>query len=76
MKIFDICRRDVVSLSGQDTLIWWVSGTSLVFLAVLGAMAAKAGGAGIMAGAWRVTFWGALAMSTTAGVGTLFGAAV
>ncbi|AYQ29498.1 MULTISPECIES: VIT family protein [unclassified Polaromonas] len=66
----------VTAIAPGDTLIWWVSGTSLVFLAVLGAMAAKAGGAGITVGAWRVTFWGALAMGITAGVGALFGAAV
>ena len=47
--------------------------TSLVFLAVLGAVAARAGGASLAVGASRVTFWGALAMAVTAGVGTLFG---
>ena len=55
-------------------LIGWVSGASLFFLAVLGAVAAQAGGAAVMTGAWRVTFWGALAMAATAGVGSLFGA--
>jgi VIT1/CCC1 family predicted Fe2+/Mn2+ transporter len=54
-------------------LIPLVSGTSLVFLAVLGGLAARAGGAGVIAGAIRVTFWGALAMALTAGVGLLFG---
>lgn len=49
---------------------------SLVFLAVLGALAARTGGAPILAGAVRVTFWGALAMVVTAGVGRLFGAVV
>ena len=49
--------------------------TSLVFLAALGAVAAGAGGASIAKGAWRVTFWGALAMALTAGVGALFGVA-
>jgi VIT1/CCC1 family predicted Fe2+/Mn2+ transporter len=53
-----------------------VSGSSLVFLAGLGALAARTGGAPIIAGAWRVTFWGALAMALTAGVGALFGTAV
>jgi len=53
-----------------------VSGTSLVFLAALGALAAHTGGAPIFRGAARVTFWGALAMAITAGVGSLFGAAV
>ncbi|MBG9390200.1 VIT1/CCC1 transporter family protein [Caenimonas aquaedulcis] len=56
-------------------LIYWVSGMSLFFLALLGGVAARAGGAGVAAGAWRVTFWGALAMGITAGVGALFGAA-
>ncbi|MEO7954770.1 MAG: VIT family protein [Polaromonas sp.] len=64
------------SLAPESTLIPWVSGSALVFLAVLGAMAAQAGGAGLLTGAWRVTFWGALAMSITAGVGALFGAVV
>ena len=56
-------------------LIPLVSGTSLLFLALLGGLAARAGGAGVMAGAIRVTFWGALAMALTAGVGALFGTA-
>jgi vacuolar iron transporter family protein len=50
-----------------------VAGTSLVFLALLGAVAARAGGAPMTTGAMRVTFWGALAMGLTAGVGALFG---
>ncbi len=54
-------------------LIPLVSGTSLVFLALLGGVAARAGGAGVTVGAIRVTFWGALAMAVTAGVGALFG---
>ncbi|MDB5967373.1 MAG: hypothetical protein JWQ72_3873 [Polaromonas sp.] len=66
----------VTAVAPASTLIWWVSGTSLAFLAVLGAMAAQAGGAGIAVGTWRVTFWGALAMGITAGVGALFGAVV
>lgn len=52
-----------------------VSGTSLVFLAILGGVAARVGGASAVTGAMRVTFWGALAMALTAGVGILFGAA-
>jgi VIT1/CCC1 family predicted Fe2+/Mn2+ transporter len=54
-------------------LIPLVSGSSLVFLALLGGLAARAGGAGVAVGAIRVTFWGALAMAVTAGVGWLFG---
>lgn len=57
-------------------LIPLVGGTSLVFLALLGAVAARVGGAGVLRGAVRVTFWGALAMALTAGVGSLFGAAL
>lgn len=54
-------------------LIAVVAGSSLIFLAGLGALAARAGGAAISIGAIRVTFWGALAMALTAGVGRLFG---
>jgi VIT1/CCC1 family predicted Fe2+/Mn2+ transporter len=54
-------------------LIPLVSGTSLMFLALLGGLAAYAGGAKVMMGAIRVTFWGAFAMALTAGVGWLFG---
>lgn len=54
-------------------LITMVAVSSLFFLAVLGGLAARAGGASIAAGAMRVTFWGALAMALTAGVGRLFG---
>lgn len=53
-----------------------VSLTSLVFLAALGAVAARAGGASMTRAAIRVTFWGALAMALTAGIGRLFGTAV
>jgi VIT1/CCC1 family predicted Fe2+/Mn2+ transporter len=49
--------------------------SSLVFLAVLGGLAARAGGASMMVGAFRVTFWGSLAMGLTALVGRLFGVA-
>ena len=58
-----------------DTLIWAVTIASLFFLAFLGGLAAYAGGASIIKGAWRVTFWGALAMALTAGVGQIFGVA-
>jgi len=62
-------------ISGAS-LIPLVSVTSLAFLALLGGLAAYAGGAGVMMGAIRVTFWGALAMVLTAGVGFLFGTVV
>jgi VIT1/CCC1 family predicted Fe2+/Mn2+ transporter len=54
-------------------LIPLVAGTSLMFLALLGGLAARVGGAGVAIGAIRVTFWGALAMAVTAGIGWLFG---
>jgi VIT1/CCC1 family predicted Fe2+/Mn2+ transporter len=57
----------------EHALIPLVAGGSLVFLALLGGIAARVGGAGIAVGAARVTFWGALAMAITAGVGALFG---
>jgi VIT1/CCC1 family predicted Fe2+/Mn2+ transporter len=53
-----------------------VAGTSLVFLALSGGLAAFVGGASAARGALRVTFWGALAMALTAGVGALFGSVV
>jgi VIT1/CCC1 family predicted Fe2+/Mn2+ transporter len=63
----------VTGIAPAAGMIPLVSGTSLVFLALLGGLAARAGGAGVMVGAMRVTFWGALAMALTAGVGALFG---
>jgi len=63
----------VTGIAPLANLIYLVSGTSLLFLALLGGLAAHAGGAGVAAGAIRVTFWGALAMAITAGVGALFG---
>jgi vacuolar iron transporter family protein len=63
----------VTLLVPEASLISVVSGTSLVFLACLGGVAARAGGAPVVVGAMRVTFWGALAMGLTAGVGALFG---
>jgi len=64
----------VAALAPAQGLMPWVSGASLVFLALLGAVAARVGGADAVKGAARVTFWGALAMAVTAGVGALFGA--
>lgn len=59
--------------SNMATIVPIVGGGSLVFLAFLGGLAASAGGATILVGAWRVTLWGALAMAATAAVGSLFG---
>jgi VIT1/CCC1 family predicted Fe2+/Mn2+ transporter len=57
----------------RSALTWAVSGSSLLFLALLGAVAAHAGGSSIGKSVVRVTFWGALAMALTAAVGALFG---
>lgn len=57
-------------------LVSVVSGTTLVALAILGAAGASAGGAGLVRGAIRVTFWGVLAMAATAAVGMVFGVSV
>jgi VIT1/CCC1 family predicted Fe2+/Mn2+ transporter len=57
-------------------MAWVVAGASLVSLAGLGALAARAGGASAWIGTARVTFWGALAMAATAVVGALFGTTV
>jgi VIT1/CCC1 family predicted Fe2+/Mn2+ transporter len=65
----------VTAVVPEAGLIPLVAGTSLLFLALLGGLAARAGGAGVALGAARVTFWGALAMAATAGVGALFGTA-
>ncbi len=62
-----------VMLTPQARLVPLVSGASLICLATLGAIAARAGGAPAWIGALRVAFWGALAMAATAGVGALFG---
>jgi VIT1/CCC1 family predicted Fe2+/Mn2+ transporter len=64
----------VVAAATPAGLIPWVTGTSLVFLAALGMLSARAGGAPPWSGTWRVAFWGAMAMAVTAGAGALFGA--
>jgi len=61
-----------VAIVSESSLIPVVAGTSLVFLAILGGLAARVGGASVRVGTVRVTFWGALAMGLTAAVGTLF----
>ena len=57
-------------------LIPTVAASSLLFLAGMGALAARVGGSGLLVGAGRVTFWGAAAMAATAGIGYLFGTVV
>lgn len=66
----------IVALSPSERLIPAVVVASLVFLAVLGGMAAKAGGANIGRGVMRVTFWSALSMAVAAGIGAIFGTVV
>ncbi|QGY81139.1 VIT1/CCC1 transporter family protein [Sphingorhabdus lacus] len=66
----------MVPLSSASTLTWSVSIAALLFLALLGAIGAKAGGAPIGKAVLRVTFWGAFAMAATAAIGSLFGTSV
>ncbi len=66
----------MVVISPATALIPVVSVASLVFLALLGAIGARAGGANILRATIRVTFWGALAMAITAGIGKVFGTIV
>jgi VIT1/CCC1 family predicted Fe2+/Mn2+ transporter len=65
----------IVFLFPVSSLVWAVSIGSLLFLAILGSLSARAGGASTATATARVTFWGALAMALTAGVGALFGVA-
>lgn len=65
----------VVLLAPASAILWAVAVSSLLFLALLGALSGRAGGAPMGAATARVTFWGALAMALTAGVGALFGVA-
>jgi VIT1/CCC1 family predicted Fe2+/Mn2+ transporter len=66
----------VAWITPMEGLVAAVSATSLLFLALLGGIAARAGGASVSTGALRVTFWGALAMATTFGIGRLFDTAL
>jgi vacuolar iron transporter family protein len=66
----------MVVVSPSAYLVPMVSLASLIFLGVLGAVGAKAGGANVMRATARVTFWGALAMAATAGIGKIFGTIV
>jgi VIT1/CCC1 family predicted Fe2+/Mn2+ transporter len=65
-----------VALSPRAILVPVVAAASLVYLAVLGALGARTGGAGILKPTIRVTFWGAVAMAVTAGIGRLIGTVV
>lgn len=66
----------VVVVAPASILVWLVSGSALVGLALLGGLGAKAGGAKVARAVLRVTFWGALAMGLTAGIGRVFGTVV
>ena len=66
----------IVLFAPESNVIIFVASTSLLFLALLGTLAAYTGGSGIVKSAFRVTFWGALAMGLTAGVGAFFGTVV
>jgi VIT1/CCC1 family predicted Fe2+/Mn2+ transporter len=66
----------IVTVAPAALLIPAVAAVSLICLAILGALGAKAGGAPLGPSILRVAFWGALAMAVTAGVGRLFGTAV
>ncbi len=66
----------MVVVSPTGALVPFVSAASLGFLAFLGAIGARTGGANVLRGTARVTFWGALAMALTAGIGKLFGTIV
>jgi VIT1/CCC1 family predicted Fe2+/Mn2+ transporter len=63
----------VAVLVPASAILWAVSGGSLLFLALLGSLSARAGGASVAIAAMRVTFWGALAMAITAAIGAAFG---
>ncbi len=64
----------VVMMAPRVALMWGLAGSSLIFLAMLGLLAARAGGAPVLASILRVSFWGSLAMGLTTAVGALFGA--
>ena len=66
----------VAALAPAQGVIVWVASASLLSLAMLGVVAARAGGSAVLPSVWRVTFWGLLAMAATAGVGRLFSAVV
>lgn len=66
----------MVVISPAPILVYSVAVASLLFLALLGAIGAKAGGADVLKATARVTFWGAFAMALTAGIGALVGTAI
>lgn len=66
----------MVLIFPASLLLYVIPASALLFLMLLGGLAAYAGGASVAKGAYRVGFWGALAMGLTTAVGTLFGVAV
>jgi vacuolar iron transporter family protein len=66
----------VAAIAPAQGVIVWVASASTLSLALLGAVAARAGGSAMLPSVWRVTFWGVLAMAATAGAGKLFGAVI
>ena len=66
----------VALLVAGPMVVWIVSGASVLFLGLLGAAGAKAGGAPVGRAVLRVTFWGAFAMAATAAIGSLFGTTI
>ena len=66
----------VAAMVPAQGVIVWVASASLLSLAMLGVVAARAGGSAVLPSVWRVTFWGLLAMAATAGVGRLFGTVI
>ncbi len=71
-----VCPLITALIVPENMMIPAISLASLVFLGALGAIGAKAGGANILKATARVTFWGALAMALTAGIGAVFGTAL
>ena len=65
----------VLIAAPRSASVWAVSASSLIFLAVLGALGARAGGADVLKPTSRVVFWGAVALAVTAGIGRVFGIA-
>ena len=66
----------VAAFAPQSSLVQWITISALFFLAILGGIAAKTGGANVLKGSLRVTLWSSLAMASTAAIGALFGAVV
>ena len=75
-NVINTDHKPMVVVSPTNVLIPIVSAASLGFLALLGAIGARTGGANVLRATVRVTFWGALALAITAGIGKVFGTIV